>query len=137
MLRIEAGFVLFTNEFKPMVTPAEAGLQRFGGPALGPLRVELVGFRGDSEERPVLFTPADPVRFPPEPGEIVVTSAAWSARSGCTIGLGYVRAGEQETRLVDLSGVFHHIRRTCVPLVDPLKRRVRGSWSPDNLLPEP
>ena len=137
ILRIEAGFILFANEFKPMVTPAEAGLQRFSGPSRATPRVELVGFTGDSEQRPVLFGPADIGRFPPEPGEIVVTSAAWSARFGCAIGLGYVCAGERCTSLVDASGVFHDIRRACVPFVDPLKRRVRGSWGPDDLLPGP
>ena len=137
ILRIEAGFVLFANEFKPMVTPAEAGLRRFGGPAREPLRVELVGFTGGSEKRPILFAPAEPVRFPPEPGEILVTSAAWNARSDCAIGLGYVRAGEQQSTLVDPSGIFHGIRRARLPFVDPLKRRVRGRWRPDDLLPEP
>lgn len=137
ILRIEAGFVLFTNEFRPLVTPAEAGLQRFGGLTHEPRRVELVGFTGDSEKRPVLFAPADAMRFPPAPGEIVVTSAAWNARSDCVVGLGYLRAGEQKITLVDPSGVFHGIRRAHLPFVDPLKRRVRGRWRPDDLLPEP
>jgi aminomethyltransferase len=137
ILRIEAGFVFFANEFKLMVTPAEAGLQRFGDASRAVPKVELVGFTADSAERPVLFAPAGTGRFPPEPGEIVVTSAAWSVRSGCIIGLGYVRAGEHRTSLVDAAGVFQDIRRGRVPFVDPLKRRVRGGWRPDDLLPGP
>jgi aminomethyltransferase len=137
ILRIEAGFVFFANEFKLMVTPAEAGLQRFGDASRAVPKVELVGFTADSAERPVLFAPAGTGRFPPEPGEIVVTSAAWSVRSGCIIGLGYVRAGEHRTSLVDAAGVFQDIRRGRVPFVDPLKRRVRGGWRPGDLLPGP
>jgi aminomethyltransferase len=135
ILRIEAGFIFFLNEFKPMVTPGEAGLKRFGGPLQRAPRVELIGFAAESETRPVLFAPTHPVQWPPAAGEIVVTSAAWSERAGATIGLGYVRAGEASTRLVDPAGAFRDVRRTAIPFVDPLKRRVRGTWNPADLLP--
>ncbi len=137
VLRIEAGFILFLNEFKPMVTPGEAGLGRFGGPERRAARVELVGFTAESEKRPALFAPMPPTQWPPAAGEIVVTSAAWSEGLGATIGLGYVRAGEARTTLVDPAGAFRNVRRKAIPFVDPLKRRVRGAWNPVDLVPLP
>lgn len=133
VLRIEAGFVLFANEFRPGVSPAEAGLARFGG-ASGTARVELTGFTAECDARPVLYAPGPDLRVPPGPGEIAVTSAGQSAQFG-VIGLGYVRAGERGNQLVDRSGRFRNIRRARVPFFDPLKRRVRGSWRAD-LMPE-
>jgi aminomethyltransferase len=138
VLRIEAGFVLFCNEFRPMVTPAEAGLARFGaaGAPPSPPRVELVGFTAKCRERPVLYQPGGPFRFPPEAGEIVVTSAAWAAGRGGVVGLGYVKAGAAGRPLADPGGGFQDIRRADLPFVDPAKRRVRGGWGAD-LLPAP
>lgn len=138
ILRIEAGFVLFTNEFRPAVTPAEAGLQRFGGAEQKglPMRAELVGFTATCRERPVLYAPGNAFRFPPERDELLVTSAAWSAALGCVIGLGYVKAGEPHQTLVDLSGTFQNVRAAHLPFVDPAKRRVRGGWRPIDLMPD-
>lgn len=134
VLRIEAGFVLFANEFRPAVTAAEAGLSRFcpfGGEAR---RVELVGFTAQSHVQPVLFAPAPDMIFPPGGGGIAVTSAAWSTRLGCVVGLGYARAGGAEAAFTDPTEQFTAIRRAQVPFVDPGKQRVRGGWSAD-LLP--
>jgi aminomethyltransferase len=134
VLRIEAGFVLFANEFRPGVTPAEAGLSRFCLPSPGRPRVALVGVTAQSRERPILFSPASDIAFPPAPGEIAVTSAAWSAAAHAVIGLGYVRAGTDAETFVDPTGRFMAIRRACVPFIDPEKRRVRGGWD-SNFLP--
>jgi aminomethyltransferase len=137
ILRIEAGFALFCNEFRPMVTPAEAGLQRFGEPLAGPSpRATLVGFTATCRERPILHQPGGTPAFPPEQGTILVTSAAWSAASGCTIGLGYVRPGATQQAPADPSGTCENIRLARVPFVDPEKRRVRGGWRAGDLLPQ-
>ena len=127
VLRIEAGFVLFTNEFAPSVTPAEAGLSRFC-PSFGRPRVELVGFTAQSRERPVLFSPGPGLAFPPPEGEIAITSAAWSAAARAVIGLGYVRTGTATEAFVDPADRFTAIRRVPIPFIDPDKRRVRGEW---------
>lgn len=133
MLRIEAGFVLFLNEFRPDVTPEGAGLGRFGG-ALGHPRVSLVGFRADCAARPILFAPG-PIRVPPTPGTIAITSATSSVHCGGIIGLGYVNRA-MDGSLTDGSGQFHEIRNVGVPFIDPEKRRVRGPWGSD-LMPRP
>lgn len=134
VLRIEAGFALFANDFRPGVTPAEAGLPRFAA-AGAPPRVEFTGFTARSAERPILFAPAPNLSLPMKEGEIVVTSAAWSA--GRVIGLGFIRAGAAGEAFTDPTGRFTDLRRARVPFVDPQKRRVRGGWRPADFLPDP
>lgn len=136
ILRIEAGFMLFSNEFRPMVTPAEAGLQRFDAARAAPRRVELVGFRADCRFRPILYAPDGSLPFPPREDEIAITSAAWSASLGCVIGLGYVRADAAREEFVDPAGKFQKVRKADLPFIDPAKRRVRGGWRSSDLLPD-
>src|SRR5262249_6540164 len=129
-LRIEAGFAVFTNDFKPGVTPAEVGLIRFAGAGAAP-RGHFVGVTSRSAERPVLFAPAPYLSLPTMEGEIAVTSAAYSA--GTVIGLGFVCAGTAAEAFSDPAGRFFDIRRASVPFLDPEKRRVRGGWRADYL----
>jgi glycine cleavage system aminomethyltransferase T len=133
VLRIEAGFALFANDFRPGVTPAEAGLARFAV-AGAPPRVAFVGFTARSAERPILFSPPPNLSLPTMEGEIAITSAAWSR--GTVVGLGFVRAGAAETAFVDSTGRFMEVRRASVPFVDPGKRRVRGGWRLSDYLPD-
>ena len=130
VLRIEASFTLFANDFRPGVTPAEAGLARFAA-AGAPPQVEFIGFTARSAERPILFAPAPNLSLPRAAGEIAVTSAAWSA--GRVVGLGFVRAGAPGPVFTDPTGRFTGIRRASVPFFDPEKRRARGGWRPDYL----
>ena len=128
-LRIEAGLVLFANEFRLPVTPAEAGLDRFAAPDPGPARCRLACFRAESDDDPVAWRPAgDPAR--PEPGTITVTSACRSALAGGILGLGYVPAGEAgpDRAFIDPAGRFREIRTLPLPFHDPGKRRPRGDW---------
>ncbi len=140
MLRIEAGFLLFANELRFMVTPAELGLERFAqGPrdrrgALAPAckrRVRLVCFRADCENDPILWQPVSDAEFPPGPGAIVVTSACRSVVAGGVLGLGYVRLARRSGEVVDPTGQFHRIREVGLPFFDPAKRRPRGGWHAD------
>jgi glycine cleavage system aminomethyltransferase T len=134
VLRIEAGFALFANDFRPGVTPIEAGLSRFTAADAQSPRVEFVGFTAQSRDRPVLFSPAPNLAFPPKEGEIAITSAAWSARAGRVVGLGYIgTAAAPDAAFIDPAGRFSEVRRARVPFVDPEKRRVRGGWGPDFL----
>lgn len=130
ILRIEAGFILFANELRLRVTPAELGLVRFAGAAARRPRLTLVGFTGSAASRPVLFAPDSDLEEPDQ-GQIAVTSAAWSARVGCVIGLGFIRADDSGTTFVDATGRFRDVRRARIPFLDPEKRRVRGGWSFD------
>ncbi len=131
ILRIEAGFVLFTNEFALPVTPREAGLGRFcDGLDPGPrLEIRLVAFRASSERNPCLWQPADRPTRPAAPGAITVTSACESPAAGGILGLGYVAAGS-DGPWHDPSGQFGAIRAAPLPFYDPGKRRPRAGWTP-------
>lgn len=134
MLRIEAGFVLFANEFRLPVTAREAKLERFAGSCGAPKEPEitLVCFRANTRERPVLWQPGAPVVRPTEPGMITVTSACHSLQAGGTLGLGYALRSNliAGVPLHDPTGVFADIRPAPSPFFDPQKRRPRTSWTP-------
>jgi aminomethyltransferase len=133
MLRIEAGFILFANELRFPVTPAELGLAHFAaGPTSAP-RVRLVGFCARSAREPVLYAPSSDAAFPPARGTILTTSACRSVVTGGVIGLGYAAAADLSHDLVDPTGVFHALATVDVPFFDPGKRRPRGDWSADAL----
>lgn len=131
-LRIEAGFVLFTNEFRFPVLPAEAGLAKFhaGNGSTLP-EVKLVTFKAQSGEfRPLPWQPSVSLSRPGKKGEIAVTSACRSTCGGPHIvGLGYVLAGTpQDAALHDPSGIFSSISQVHAPVYDRQKRRPRAAW---------
>jgi aminomethyltransferase len=133
MLRIEAGFVLFANEFRLPVTAREACLERFAGPRDTPEEAEitLVCFRANTREKPVLWQPRAPVVRPTGSGMITVTSACHSVKAGGTLGLGYVLRSDllAGAPLHDPIGAFVDIRLASLPFIDPQKRRPRTSWT--------
>jgi glycine cleavage system aminomethyltransferase T len=134
MLRIEAGFPLFTNEFSLPVCPAEAGLARFHGAGGQPKCAKrLISFRADacdlSRDLPWPWRPARPPQRPARPGEVAVTSACHSVTAGGVLGLGYVPADTPpRTPLQDPTGIFRNIRATALPFYDTAKRRPRAPW---------
>ncbi len=127
-LRIEAGFVLFTNEFRVPVTAREVGMERFAPAPTSAPRATLVCFRAETDAPPVLWQPGPDVALPGEPGTITVTSAAPSAIAGGTLGLGYVLPGDAraDASVIDPRGEFHAIRLVSLPYYDPAKARPRG-----------
>jgi glycine cleavage system aminomethyltransferase T len=135
MLRIEAGFVLFSNEFRLPVTPAEAGLGKFYDRlGLPPPVLALVSFIAEADRldwpwRPTwkrTWTPSSPQL---SRGKIVVTSACTSVIAGGILGLGYVVAGHSpRDGLRDVSGIFRNIRLTPLPYYDTTKHRPRLPW---------
>ena len=133
ILRIEAGFVLFTNEFAIPVSPSEAGLGRFFDEteAKSPVPVRLVGFRASSGRKPSLWHPPPGLARPDRSGIIVVTSACESVAAEGVLGLGYVAVGETSDAapLHDPAGLFHDIQLVSLPFCDARKRRPRQSWS--------
>jgi aminomethyltransferase len=138
ILRIEAGFALFTNEFRFPVSPQALGLARFAseeetsGADERPLR--LICFQAHCDHDPILWqAPAD-AQFPPRPGTVLVTSACRSVTTGGVIGLGY--AALRAENLADANNQFRDIRRTSLPIYDPAKSRPRGGWH-DDLSPAP
>lgn len=130
MLRIEAGFVLFTNEFRVPITPCEAGLGKFYPAACSARpKLRLVSFRAD----------ADGLSWPWQaqyvssksigPGTIMVTSACDSVVAGGILGLGYVRADTGIAASVhDPTAKFRGIRLAPLPFYDNAKRRPRAPW---------
>lgn len=133
MLRIEAGFILFANELRFPVTPAELGLARFAACRSPEPRLRLVGFRGRAEGDPTLFQASRDAAFPPAPGTILVTSACRSVSAGGVLGLGYVAAAAAPRRVIDPTGRFHEVVVVDMPFVDPDKRRPRGDWGDEAL----
>jgi aminomethyltransferase len=138
MLRIEAGFVLFGNEFRVPATPAEAGLDKFYQAApLPPPRIALVSFVADADRLAWPWQPRGPCERPSMPGEVVVTSACESIVAGGILGLGYVLGGNEAedsagdgpgVSLRDPTGIFRNIRQTPLPYYDTAKRRPRLPW---------
>jgi aminomethyltransferase len=131
LLRIEAGFVLFTNEFRLPVTPQEAGLSKFYRPTNSSApRIKLVSFHADADQLSWPWQPLYPPRRPVAPGTITVTSACESIVAGGILGLGYVPIeSTAETALFDPTGTFHNIRLTPMPFYDTAKQRPRAFWA--------
>ena len=133
MLRIEAGFVLFANEFRLPVTAREAGLERFAGlcAAAKTPEIALLCFQASTRAKPVLWRPAARVVRPTGSGTITVTSACHSLQAGGTLGLGYALRSDLTARvpLRDPTGAFADIRLAPLPFFDPHKRRPRASWT--------
>jgi glycine cleavage system aminomethyltransferase T len=133
MLRIEAGFMLFANEFRLPVTAREACLERFAGLNCAPRHPEitLVCFRANTRDKPVLWQPGAPVVRPSGSGMITITSACHSLHAGGTLGLGYALRSDliAGVPLHDPTGVFADIRLAALPFFDPQKRRPRTSWT--------
>lgn len=130
MLRIEAGFVLFANEFRLPVSPQEAGLGKFGRPTESSTpAIALVSFRAEAENLVCPWRPPRTLRRPVAPGTIAVTSACVSNEAGGILGHGYVLAGAgPATTLQDTTGTFRNIRLVPMPFYDTAKRRPRTEW---------
>lgn len=130
-LRIEAGFVLFRNEFRVPVSPADVGLEKFGWPIPSPeTALSLVSFRAEADHLAWPWQPPGDLERPTAPGTIAVTSAAVSSEAGGILGLGYVLAGtSSEVVLHDVAGTFRNIRLTPKPFYDTAKRRPRAPWA--------
>ena len=133
MLRIEAGFVLFANEFCLPVTAREAGLERFAGAcaATKAPEIALVCLQADTREKPVLWRPRTPPARPTRSGTITVTSACHSLQAGGTLGLGYALRSDLTAGapLFDPAGAFADIRLAPLPFFDRDKRRPRAPWA--------
>ena len=129
-LRIEAGFVLFANEFRLPVTARDAGLEAFCGSDAAPPRFRLICFRAETKEPPILWRPPQGV-VAPDSGSIAITSACHSILARGTIGLGYVpvTGTEPSGPFSDPSGQFRDVHEVSKPFYDRFKQRPRGDWN--------
>ena len=132
ILRIEAGFVLFANEFRIPVSAQEVGLERFASehsPGLGD-DIRLVTFRSSRIGTPALWAPAAQLARPAQQGELVATSACTSPLCEGTLGLGYVRRVDLDRRQdVFNSDAFGEVEIGPRPFYDTSKQRPRQPWS--------
>ncbi len=135
ILRIEAGFVLFCNEFSIDVTAQEAAMEKFSdGCCVGaPSALSLVCFSAQTLKRPVLWQHPEARPVLPKPGEVLVTSACYSPLAGTVLGLGYANTADANHRrdLVDPLGEFCNLTLCTRPFFDPEKRVTRGGWGLD------
>lgn len=122
-LRLSAGLALFTQEFAPPVSAADAGLSRFrpdgNTPAdRRPARVVRLCFsarpaassarRGDVDVASLTWREGAP--FPPAPETIAITSVAPNGSPAMVIGMGYARPASLRDRLYDPMGNFEALR---------------------------
>ena len=113
-VRLYAGLVLFTQEFQPMVTAADAGLTKFrpcgaenGDRSQG--KVCRVTFSAKATENiePVLWSEGQ--AFPPEPGTLAVTSAVQIQGENNILGMGYLVTKGQKTRYIEPTHILNNI----------------------------
>jgi aminomethyltransferase len=130
VLRIEAGFVLFANEFRLPVSPAALGLQQFhADQKAGAVEVKLVCFQAEADLLSLPWIGRSPPQRPVKPGDIAITSACNSILAGGVLGLGFIAATTADgAALQDPSGEFQQIRPAPRPFYDALKRRPRQPW---------
>ena len=129
-LRIEAGFVLFANEFRLHVSSAEAGLQQFCAEQnVQQTALKLVSFQAEADHLLLPWVRQCPLERPVEPGVIAITSVCNSIVADGILGLGFVTASTADSAtLHDPSGEFCEIQRAPRPFYDELKRRPRQPW---------
>jgi glycine cleavage system aminomethyltransferase T len=134
MLRIEAGFILFTNELAVPVTPTEAGVDRYAGEAgaLGVAEITLVCLTAAEREIELPWQARWPLQRPAREGEVTVTSACRSPLADGLLLLGYARTRDlaNGVMLRDAAGHFTGLRRVSLPFYDPQKRRPRAPLVP-------
>jgi aminomethyltransferase len=130
ILRIEAGFFLFTNECRIEPSINELGLSTLFAMEARIPEMRLVAFTADAlaDEDLTLWQPADSAIRRPEKGEIIVTSACFSPCFNSVLGLGFIASGRVFGSMTDPTAKFHNIELHALPPYDPHKYRPRSAW---------
>lgn len=132
ILRIEAGFPLFWNDFLVPVTASEAGFARFASDIVAVSRDPLrrIALLVDGTAPVIAWRPGRPPRRPVEDGEVAITSVCDSPVAGGLLALGYARCADLDagTPLFDAADEFATLRRVGLPFYDPAKLRPRKDW---------
>ena len=130
MLRIEAGFVLFDNEFRVPISPDEAGLGQFYvGKNTHKIPLKLISFAAETDHLSAPWVAKSVLERPSQKGVIAVTSACHSIAAKGVLGLGFVTASTTDNAMLeDPSRQFRNIRPTQLPFYDTSKRRPRLPW---------
>ncbi len=125
ILRIEAGFLLFTHELSVPVRAHEVGLANLLGPEPKPPRVRLCCFTAAPRESfdADFWRPGPGLALPETPGNLCVTSAALSPIAQRILGLGYIHANQPLNHaLIDTADNFTDIEIVSLPYYDTHKR---------------
>ena len=130
ILRIEAGFFLFTQECRVAPTISELGLAGLLADKGSKPEIRLVAFRADaaSATNLTLWQPPPGPVGRPAANEISITSACYSPHFDGAIGLGFVPAGHSIGPVSDPGSNFMNIEICSPPMLDPRKTRPRGPW---------
>ncbi len=128
ILRIEAGFFLFTHECRIAPGIDELGLASFFDLDEADAEIRFTAFKASSRADMTLWQPASSTVRRPDAGEISVTSACYSPYFDSVIGLGFVPTGNKNSIHTDPDGVFHSIEIQAAPLFDPAKIKPRQGW---------
>jgi glycine cleavage system aminomethyltransferase T len=130
ILRIEAGFPLFCQEFQIPVFPNELGLGKYDGRKQGRARLKLISFCALGLTPDQIWTPSPPLAPPGNAGVIAVTSACYSPLAQATLGLGFILADtcQKSSQLIDINSEFKNISVVSRPFFDPAKLRPRQPW---------
>ena len=133
ILRIEAGFFLFTNECRISPSIADLGLAALFEDAAAAPTMKLVAFEGDFNQKsdPIIWQPSSSRIRRPGPGEIAVTSACFSPLFNRVMGLGFIALDQQTDAVIDPRRQFDNIRLCPLPPYDPRKTRPRRAWRVD------
>ena len=133
ILRIEAGFFLFTNECRISPSIGELGLSLLLENSEVNPEIKLVAFTGDhkSSRDLALWQPTSSALRRPGRGEMTVTSACYSQLFNRVIGLGFVACGGETDAVNDPQREFYNIKLCPLPAYDPHKTRPRREWQAD------
>lgn len=128
ILRVEAGFMLFTNECQLSPSSRELGLANMIPCVQKKPRFELVAFTAERAQ-PGKYARLNlqPVSAPRN-GEIAVTSASYSPHFDRWIGLGFSKPNARDEALVDPFGQLVGIQRVSIPVYDSEKIIPRTPW---------
>ena len=128
ILRIEAGFILFTQEGLIAPTVAELGMEHLFPYECETPQCRMVAFSAECSHQNPVWQPERSRIARPQPGQITITSTCFSPEFNQTIGLGFVSAPPASGDVCDPSGQFRNIRLQPVPMFDPGKVIPRQPW---------
>lgn len=130
ILRIEAGFFLFTNECRVFPTISELGLAGLLEDGEARPEIRLIAFKAETKREMdlTLWQPQDGLARRPEFNQITVTSSCYSPYFDRPIGLGFIPAEHDGNFVSDPHNSFINIEVCKPPMFDPRKIRPRQPW---------
>ncbi len=126
-LRIEAGFMLFTNDLVLAPTISELGVNPGAAGRGENDRFEFICCTANTDSQPILWQSPDAHPLAPDGNDIVITSACLSTVGECVLVLGFACLDRNPAQgLSDPTGQFRDLCQVSRPFYDPLKTRPMG-----------